>query len=81
MREILLIVFLLAMVTSKNFLIETKEDPNADENHGMDYSLPKKQRALKKYNKKCKDLSTASKSKFCQKWIIKWLVLNKILHN
>jgi len=71
MRKILLILFLLAMVTSKSFLIETKEDSKADENHGMDYSLPSKQQALKKYTKKCKDLSAASKSKFCQKWINK----------
>ena len=81
MRKIVVLLFLFSMVTSKSFLIETKEDPKADESHDLDYSLPKKQRVLKKYNKKCKDQFTASKSGFCQKWIIKWLVItNKLTH-
>ena len=72
MREILLILFLFSIIYSKTFLIERKEGPEAWNNHGLDFSQPKRQIPLKKFNKECKWQTAASKSKFCQRWIKKW---------
>ena len=79
MKEILLILFMFSMIYSKTFLIKTLEDPVEIEedqkvkyNQGLDSSQPKRLRLLKKFNKKCKGKSAASKSKFCRKLNRKW---------